>query len=125
MLRGRRDAGPKSPFAPRKTTTGRPHRSVPEVRNVIEKPADLKWRPRVFAPKGQPQRGVKPLPRLHFGLVWDVSSLTARSIERIYDKSMPDHYGRSACKTASTRCVLPPRRNATATESPRCFMRMI
>lgn len=27
------------------------------------------------------QRGVKPFPRLHFGLVWDVSFLTANSIK--------------------------------------------
>ena len=26
------------------------------------------------------ERGVKPLPRLHFGLVWDVSFLTACGI---------------------------------------------
>jgi hypothetical protein len=36
----------------RKTTIGRAHRSVPKFRNVIEKPADLKRRPRGFAPKG-------------------------------------------------------------------------
>ena len=41
-------------FAERKTI-GRAHGSVPEFRKVIEKPADLKGRPRVFAPKGQPQ----------------------------------------------------------------------
>jgi hypothetical protein len=32
---------------------------------------------------------------------------------------------RSACKTASTRLVVPPLRNSTATVSPTCFVRMI
>ena len=41
-----------SPFAPGKATIRRPHRSVPKFRNVIEKPADLKWRPRGFGPFG-------------------------------------------------------------------------
>jgi hypothetical protein len=55
-------------------------RSRGERRNLRSERIYCTW------PLGIPTRsvseGVKPLPRLHFGLIWDVSSLTGRSRAR-------------------------------------------